>query len=142
MTLVLDASVTLAWYFEDEESDVSEMAFDTVVESGAVVPGLWFFEVANGLQIAARGNRIPGSYRDESLLDLRKLSIAIDRDSEANAWGAGVALADRHRLTLYDAAYLELAQRRRLPLATLDKALQRAAHAEGIAMIGAAGASR
>lgn len=136
MTLVLDSSMTLSWYFEDEESEASQAVFDEVTENGAIVPALWRFEVANGLQLAVRRKRIGPAYRDESLADLEKLDVTIDAESETYAWSASVRLAERHALTVYDAAYLELAQRRRLALATLDLALVRAGKAEGVPVIG------
>ena len=142
MTLVLDSSMTLSWYFEDEESEVSEAVFDRVTEDGAVVPVLWRFEVANGLQLAVRRGRIGPEYRDESLVDLGRLNITVDPDSEVYAWSASVRLAERHGLTVYDAAYLELAQRRRLTLATFDKALVRAGETESVPVIGSANISR
>lgn len=136
MTLVLDSSMTLAWYFEDEESESSEAVFDEVTENGAVVPALWRFEVANGLQLAVRRKRIGSAYRDESLADLEKLDVTIDPEGDIYAWSASVKLAERHTLTVYDAAYLELAQRRRLALATLNRALLRAGEVEGVPVIG------
>lgn len=136
MSLVLDCSVTLSWYFEDERTEASRAVLDQVVEEGAIVPPLWRFEVANGLQMAVRRRRIDGSFRDETLADLAELDILSDPDSDGQAWSSTLRLADRHRLTVYDAAYLELAQRRRLPLATLDLALSRAAVAELITVLG------
>lgn len=136
MTLVLDSSMTLSWYFEDEESEVSLALFDRVTEGGAVVPVLWRFEVANGLQQAVRRRRITPSYRDESLADIGMLDIVVDADSDTHLWSESVQLADRHGLTVYDASYLELAQRRRLELATLNRALADAARAEHVPVIG------
>lgn len=136
MTLLLDSSMTLSWYFEDEESEASQAVFDDVSENGAVVPALWRFEVANGLQLAVRRKRIGPAYRDDSLADLAMLDVTIDPESDTHAWSASVKLAERHTLTVYDAAYLELAQRRRLALATLDRALIRAGKAEGVPVIG------
>jgi predicted nucleic acid-binding protein len=109
-----------------------------VVESGAVVPALWHLEVANGLQVAVRRGRIDQAYRDASLNDLRSLVIAIDPGTSRQAWAATLQLSDRYGLTLYDAAYLELAVRSQLPLATLDGALIRAAQAENVPLIGVA----
>ena len=77
--------------------------------------------------MAARRDRITHSVRDQHLSDLAQLAIEIDGDTAVHAWQATLKLADMHGLTVYDAAYLELAQRRRLPLATLDKALISAA---------------
>ena len=140
MSIVLDSSMTLSWYFEDERTPISRALLDEVVRNGAIVPSLWRFEVANGLQLAVRRKRISATYRDETLADLDALQITIDPESDDYAWSISVRLAERHALTVYDAVYLELAQRRRLRLATLDKALLKAARAEIITTIGPNGA--
>lgn len=79
MSLVLDASIALAWYFEDERSTAADDVLDRVVENGATVPLLWRYEVANGLQMAVRRQRIDAAYRDASLAELRLLPITTDR---------------------------------------------------------------
>jgi len=135
VSLVLDASTTLAWYFDDERSDESEDILDRVTEAGAVVPLLWRYEVANGFQMAVRRKRIDSAYRDASLAELRLLSIAVDRAGDDLIWSATLGLADRFGLTIYDAAYLEVAHRRGLPLATSDSALRRAAQTLAIGII-------
>lgn len=138
MSLVLDCSVTLSWYFEDERTETTASVLDTVVERGAVAPPLWRLEVANALTAALRRQRIDATFRDASLVDLAVLPIAIDPECDTHVWSTTVRLADQHRLTIYDAVYLELAQRRALPLATLDDALRAAARACGIALLGIA----
>ena len=135
MSLVIDSSMTLAWYFEDEKTEASLAVLDRVVETGAVVPALWRLEIASGLQVAVRRRRITIAYRDASLSDLRALVIAVDPQTDHHAWTATLELSDRYRLTPYDAAYLELALRRTLPLATLDKELRVACKAAGIAVV-------
>jgi predicted nucleic acid-binding protein len=114
------------------------LLLDLVVEEGAVVPSLWRLEIANGFQMAIRRNRIDATFRDNALTELSAMAITIDADTDSNAWNSTLRLSDRFRLTVYDAAYLELAQRRRLPLATLDNALRVAAEAAGIRTLGAA----
>lgn len=133
---MLDSSVSLAWFFDDEASEAADAVLDSVRDDGAVVPPLWYFEVANGLQIAVRRKRIDGALRERALGRLEQLVIAADAESIGHAWHESVRLAGRHGLTVYDAAYLELAQRRRLSLATLDRALVRAAGVEGVRTIG------
>lgn len=135
MSFVLDSSATLAWIFGDESSESIDGIFDQVAEHGAIVPGLWFLEVANALTIAMRRERISVQERADALTDLGALDIAIDPETDRHAWKATLQTADRHGLTLYDAAYLELAQRKRLPLVTLDRALVRAAEASGIEVL-------
>jgi predicted nucleic acid-binding protein len=136
VSLVLDASLTLGWYFEDERTAAGDAVLDRVAEAGAVVPPLWRYEVANGLQMAVRRKRIDARYRDASLTDLRSLPIAVDRAGDDLLWTATLALADRFRLTVYDAAYLELARRRHLPLATADRALRAGARALRLELVG------
>lgn len=136
MSLVLDSSMTLAWYFEDERTDANIAVLRRVAQDGAIVPALWRLEVANGLQVAVRRRRIDAAYRDLSLADLLSLPIAIDAETDAHAWSATLRLADRFGLTLYDAAYLELARRRDLRLATLDGQLEQAAKAENVPLLG------
>lgn len=136
MSLVLDSSVTLAWLYSDEATPAVLAVFDRVIREGAFVPSLWVFEVANSLTMAVRQKRITSSDRNDSLTDLASLPIEADRESEARAWGETTELADRFELSIYDAAYLELALRRGLPLATLDGDLSRAATSEGIQLLG------
>jgi predicted nucleic acid-binding protein len=136
VSLVLDCSVTLSWYFEDEQTPVSRAILQRVVERDAVVPPLWRYEVANGLQTAVRRRRVSADFRDETLADLADLDIVPDADSDGQVWAATVRLAERHGLSVYDAAYLELAQRRRLELATFDGTLARAARAENVVVLG------
>lgn len=126
MTIVIDASVVMPWYFQDEASPESERLFEKVGAEGAVAPIHWRLEVANSFRTALRRGRIDLAYRDASLRDLEELLVEIDADTALHAWEATLALADEFSLTPYDAAYLELAVRRELPLATLDKALRAA----------------
>ena len=136
MSLVLDSSATLAWIYQDEVSDVTQQIFELVANSRAWVPAIWRLEVANGLQTGVRRGRIDAAYRDLALGDLALLDISIDQDTDKYAWSSTLRLADRFRLTLYDAAYLELAQRRSLPLASLDEDLCAAARGLDVLLIG------
>lgn len=140
MRLILDSSVALAWIYGDETTQAVRRVFDTVVEDGAVVPGLWRLEVANSLTVAVRRRRIGVEFRDAALSDLTLLDIAVDPQTDAQAWAATLRLADRFNLTLYDAAYLELAHRMSLPLASLDEDLRGAARTLGIDLFGAGAA--
>jgi predicted nucleic acid-binding protein len=136
VSLVLDSSVTLSWCFKDERTEATQAVLHRVAEEGALVPTLWRFEVANGLQMGVRRKRIDRERRDLLLANLAGIEIAVDPDCDAQAWSASVRLADRHGLTLYDAVYLELAQRQRLELATLDSALLDAARTERVPVVG------
>jgi predicted nucleic acid-binding protein len=136
VTLVLDSSATLAWIYGDETTDAIRAVFDQVAGTGAVVPALWRLEVGNSLTVAARRGRIDVDFRRAALADLALLDITIDQSTDSHSWGETLLLADRFRLTLYDAAYLELARRRVLPLATLDGALCSAAMGLGVGVLG------
>jgi predicted nucleic acid-binding protein len=136
MSLVLDSSVTLAWLYSDEITEPIRRVFETVAERGAVVPALWRLEIANSLTVAARRGRIDREFRRAALSDLAMLEITTDPHTETNAWGQTVQLADQCELTVYDAAYLELALRRRLPLATLDQKLRAGATGCGVEVLG------
>ena len=129
MSVVIDSSVTLAWFFEDERSDETDRMLDQVARSGAVVPSLWRLEIANGFQSALRRKRITVAFRDASLANLRAFPIVVDTETDRHAWGSTLALSERFGLTAYDASYLELAQRLRLPLASLDSELRAACRA-------------
>jgi predicted nucleic acid-binding protein len=135
MSLILDSSVALAWLYSDETTDAIRDVFDLVTEKGAWVPAIWRLEVANILEMGVRRGRSDAAFRDAALADLAHLPITLDPETHQQAWGATALLAARHRLTVYDAAYLELAQRRRLPLATLDQQLRMAATSEGVALL-------
>ena len=133
MAFVLDASITVCWAFQDEDHPDADLAFHRMRLEEAVVPCLWWFEVRNILVVNERRRRIAESDTAVFLLNLSRLRIRIDR---APNEGAVLQLARTHRLSVYDAAYLELAQREGLPLATLDADLQKAAAGEGVALNG------
>jgi predicted nucleic acid-binding protein len=135
VSVVLDSSVTLAWLYGDERTEAILSLLDDVAQHGAVVPALWHLEVANGLQVAVRRGRIDDTFRVEALADLAQLDISVDDETHIHAWSATAVLASLTGLTVYDAAYLELAQRRRFPLATLDAALIRVADANGVKVL-------
>jgi len=136
VSLVIDSSAALAWVYPEEASQAILQVLELVTESGAWVPQVWRPEVANVLEVGVRRKRHDAAFRDASLADLALLSIQIDPDTQTHAWVATLRLAERHRLTVYDAAYLELALRRGLPLASLDGDLRTAAEAEGVAVMG------
>jgi predicted nucleic acid-binding protein len=136
VSLVLDSSVTLAWVYAEETNKAIREVFDLVSTQGGFVPSLWRLEVANVLESGVRRGRRDAAFLHDTLADLALLPITVDPETDRQAWGATLQLAIRHRLTLYDAAYLELAQRRRLPLATLDRELRQAAKAEMVPLLG------
>lgn len=133
--LVLDSSVTLAWFLPDERRADADVLLDRVTSAGAVAPTLWPIEVGNAFLVAQRHRRVSQAERTQALGLLSSLPIEIDPTTGTQAWGASLALAEQHRLTLYDAVYLELAIRQNLPLASLDRQLRRAAVAAGVALV-------
>jgi predicted nucleic acid-binding protein len=132
MAFVLDASVTACWAFDDEDHPGASLAFDRMRAEEGVVPGLWWLEVRNILIVNERRRRIAESDTAAFLLSLSRLRIRVDRVPDENGV---LRLARAHRLSVYDAAYLELAQREGLPLATLDADLRKAAADEGVALV-------
>jgi predicted nucleic acid-binding protein len=136
VSLVLDSSVALAWVYGDETTAAVRHVFDLVSEGGAWVPGLWKLEVANILEMGARRGRNDAGFRDSTLADLALLPIHVDLETDRHAWSTTARLAARHKLTVYDAAYLELSVRRNLSLATLDRDLRAAATKEKIRLLG------
>jgi predicted nucleic acid-binding protein len=136
MSLVLDASITLAWIYADETTDAVLRVFDLLKSEGAWIPALWRWEIANVLETNARRGRHERDFCYEALAALSVFEIQVDAESEREAWFGAIELAERHSLTVYDAAYLELAIRRKIPLATLDRELRAAAEAEGVKVIG------
>ncbi|HMQ57477.1 MAG TPA: type II toxin-antitoxin system VapC family toxin [Rhizobiaceae bacterium] len=136
MTFVVDASVVFAWQFPDESTEQVESIAERLVTVGAVVPVHWCAEIGNGFALAVRRGRMSSSYRTTALKKLFDLQIETDTESAEAFFLRTQDYCDRHGLTAYDAAYLELASRRKLPLATLDKALYKAAEAEKIPLLG------
>jgi predicted nucleic acid-binding protein len=136
VSLVLDSSAIVAWLYVDETTPAIRRVIELLAQNGAWVPSLWSLEVANVLEIGVRRGRHDSTFRDAMLADLSLLPISTDLETDKHAWHATLQFAHRHRLTLYDAAYLELAHRRRLPLATLDTDLRAAAMAEGVPLLG------
>jgi predicted nucleic acid-binding protein len=129
--LVVDASVSLAWMMPDEDALGTQAILDTVVASGAYVPSIWPLEVANALLVAMRRGRLTAPQRQTALAALADLPIRVDETVPLLAWTTLSEIAEDLQLTVYDAAYLELALRKAMPLATLDKALRRAATSAG-----------
>ena len=136
MSLVLDSSVALAWVYADETTDAILRLFDEIRIGGAWIPGLWRWEIANVLQLNVRRGRHSGDFRDEALSSLALLPVKVDAEADRQAWSATLYLAERHGLTVYDAAYLEIASRRKIPLATLDRQLRAASSDEKVELLG------
>jgi predicted nucleic acid-binding protein len=126
--LVLDLSATLSWVLEDERDDAVAV-LDLLAVERAAVPQHWILEVTNALRLAVRRKRLKPGEPATIIERLRILPLHVDAETADRGWSDTLALAERFDLTLYDAAYLELALRLGAPLATLDQDLARAARA-------------
>ena len=133
--LVLDVSLSCAWCFADEASPAAWAVLERLQAAVAHVPALWVWETGNVLVQAERRGRISPAAIRTFLGLLESLPISIDQPTTTSAWHDTLALARSHRLTTCDAAYLELALRRSLPLASRDRALQAAAQLEGVPLL-------
>jgi predicted nucleic acid-binding protein len=132
MALVIDASVVAAWAFDEEHAN-AESAFERVRTEEAFAPALWWYELRNVLVHGERRGRLTEQETARFLRDVSGLRISFDRIPDE---AAVLTRARQHRLTVYDAAYLKLAARRNLPLATLDGALVGVARAAGVSLVG------
>jgi len=132
MNFVLDASVALAWAFEDEAKGYAEEVLARLRSGEGIAPSLWLLEVSNGLLVAERRRRITRSDAARFASLLLALPIVVDPPDRRRVFETTPILARRHGLSAYDAQYLELALRQGVPLATLDEALRTAALSEGV----------
>ena len=133
MPLVVDASVALAWALPDESSTYADAVLAVVEQEGLRVPELWAREIANGLAVAYLRKRITSADERAFLVALSRLSIEVEETSAAlTVIRDGTAAAMRYGLSAYDAAYVDLASRERLTLATLDTAMRKAAEQSGV----------
>jgi predicted nucleic acid-binding protein len=134
--LVIDSSVTIAWCFPDEQDDYSQSILDALATEPAFVPYLWHLEVANSLLVGERRKRSTQANTVHWMSFLASLPITVDEETKTHAFADITQLGRTQNLSSYDAAYLELAMRRGLPLATLDEKLKTAAKAVGVALYG------
>ena len=133
MPFVIDASIAACWAFEDEDHPVAALALERIRSDEALVPSLWWFEVRNTLIVNERRGRLTEADVTVFLRGLARLGVTIDRTPDE---AAILTLARRHRLTVYEASYLDLAQREGVLLATLDTDLVNAARGERLRLIG------
>ena len=136
MAFVLDCSVTMTWVFPDEATEATDALLESLAEGNALVPSLWPVEVGNVLLAASRRGRVATEEWSRVRDIIEALPIRIDPVSLPRVLGTSLSLAHRHNLSLYDAMYLELAIRMRMPLATLDRTLGAAGRAAGIEVLG------
>ena len=135
MSFVLDCSIVIAAILPDERPAIALDLLTQAQANGAHAPAVWPLEVANSLLMAQKRKRIDEAYRLDMLVLMAEANVIIDPETPALAWFDISRLAQRHNLTAYDAAYLELALRLKLPLATLDQRLADAARAEGVQVL-------
>ena len=126
MSFVLDSSVALAWVLPDEGNPYADALLERLIAEGAVVPPIWPLEIGNVLLVALRRGRIRQEELEAMVERLSRLPIEIDIEAIDHALAGVLLIAAQLGLTTYDAAYLDLAQRRNLPLATLDKRVRTA----------------
>ena len=129
--VVIDASVASAWCFPDERTDYTQAVFQAVSSSTveAVAPRLWAYEIRNSILMGLRRGRLSKLDSDHFLISLNELNMRL---SEPASYNEMFSLAQEYDLTVYDAAYLYVAMQERLPLASLDRQLVRAAQKAGI----------
>ena len=133
MAFVLDASVSAVWALADESHPLADRAMDQLTIEGAMVPSIWWFEVRNVLVTCERRGRLTVDGSSAFLKLIGEFPIGIDSEHDEDAI---LGFARKYQLSIYEAAYLDVAYRNRLPLATLDKALQTAAKAAGVPLLG------
>ena len=126
---VLDCSAVCAWLLKDERNSEADSILQQVADSGAVAPGIFWAELRNVLIVAERRGRVSPSQTEAALGSVGNLGITLDHAPED---ATILRLAREHQLSVYDALYLELAIREQRPLATLDRALGKAAESEQI----------
>ena len=133
MSFVLDCSVALPWVFTDEATEETDRLLEEMARGAqTAVPAIWHLELGNVLLGAMRKKRIDQAGVEAFLSRLGDLEIAVDSETSDRAWDKTLDLAQQYRLSTYDAAYLELAMRRGVPLATLDKELTAACRGAGV----------
>jgi predicted nucleic acid-binding protein len=133
---VVDCSIAMAWLFHDEATPKTTALLNRLAIETALVPAWWFIEITNVLAMAERKGRITPTHSDAFIADLSKLGLERDDEAPNRAFTTLLPLCRAHRLTSYDAIYLELAIRHRLPLATLDDDLRRTAKKLGVSVLG------
>ncbi len=133
--LVVDCSVSLAWFFQEEQTTAAVGVLDHVKETGMCVPCLWWREMTNGFLIAERRQRITEAETRYYLSLLEKLPITVDDQPVSKGVADTLSLGRRYRLTAYDASYVELAMRLGLPLVTFDESLRTAAESAGVTVL-------
>ena len=131
-SFVLDCSLALSWFFADEDDAYAKAVGKSLATTAAIAPSIWPLEVANSVLAGERRRRSTPEQASTWLNYLRGIPIVIDGETGAHAWSGTIDLGRQHALSAYDAAYLELAIRRGLPIATLDDLLRKASKKVGV----------
>jgi predicted nucleic acid-binding protein len=134
---VIDNTVTMAWCFTEEATELTETLLSRLssLTDSAIVPALWLYEVVNVTELAVRSGRVTEGKASAFLESLADLPIEVENPTRIQMFVSVRALVTQYKLTAYDASYLEVAIRHRLPIASSDKAVMRAAHTAGIALV-------
>jgi predicted nucleic acid-binding protein len=135
-SFIVDCSLAMTWLFKDEATPSTTKLLHRLETETALVSALWHLEVTNVIAVAERQNRITPAKTDEFIRELNKLDIEIDYDATTRAFDHLLPLCRKYHLSSYDATYLDLAHRRKLPLATLDEPLRKAAKKLGVKLLG------
>ncbi len=132
---VIDNSVVMTWCFKDETSKYTDAILDTLEFSTAFVPSIWPLEVGNVLLVAERKKRLSEADSTRFITLLAELPILIEQEPPERMMRDILALAREHQISTYDASYLDLAMRKGLPIATLDKGLKKAAKRSQVSIL-------
>jgi predicted nucleic acid-binding protein len=133
---VLDASIVLTWCFPDEQAQKAEKISESIAQGDQpATPSFWRHEVLNALLVGEKRKRLTNELIQTFINDLERLPVEVDSPVAGTVFHSTLDLCRKHGLTAYDAAYLELAMRHRIALATADNALSRAARAEGVELL-------
>lgn len=132
---VLDVSLTMGWLFEDEATDAGWQLLDRAIRTGVTVPSIWAYELANVLFVAERRGRVTPAQSSAFLRRLDGLRIDIEATPSSRLLSVVLPLARATGLAIYDAAYVDLAQRLALPLATKDRRMAEAAASLSITLL-------
>ena len=135
-SFIVDCSVALAWVFGNQATEYTrELLMKQRRGAALVVPSLWYYEVANGLVVGLRRKLLTADNHADALRFFKSLRLTRDDEGVEEAFSVTSTLSQRYGLTVYDASYLELALRRRIPFATRDVALQAAARKSGVELL-------
>jgi predicted nucleic acid-binding protein len=135
MSMVMDCSLTMAWCFSDEADAFADAVLDSLTETEGLVPSIWLLETANALLVAERSKRMTEAQTRRFVELLLALPIVVDQTEARHVMNNVLPVARRYALSSYDAAYLELAMRTGLPLATRDSRLARTARRCGVGLV-------